>query len=627
MTLKPPIVFLMLLVMLIAVAPVAALQDSAKKEEEAKAREERRKKALAVIDEIIKDAGSLRLPENRLRLLVQTANAVWPFDEKRARILFKSAQESLKELQAALDDNDPQYANLEGLASQLRSEMLYALAQHDPELALEVLHATGQNSAGQLTGAQASFDAQMELQLAQALAAKDATKALELAEHGLANGVSQEVLNIISTLSVTNRDAAQKLFDEMLARLRTENYATNPTAAYVALNLLQRWIQRHNASDVQTEPQGAGIQQLNFSEQAARDLCNTILHAILDNSTSASTSGRAPWGNAFDLLRQLQPMLPAIEKLVPSQAAMLQGRLAEMQRFVEMQNGPWAKVQEMINTAPVNDLLTAAGNSPPDVRNHLLQSAAWKAFNEGNSDLARQIIQEKITDPRVRQDMQANIDRQSTERLINEGKLAEARMLLMRLSSAAERVTYLVRLATTAMDKGDKNEAQQLLNEAQAQVSNRAENYQILYAQLEIANLLRSLDPPKGYTIIESAIDRLNELSAAAVTLNGFDVQQYFRNNEFVLSNGNPLNQLLQQISSHISGVAEKDADRARAMAERLERLEMKTWVFLTIVPVMLGDSDESKSESLHLAPRRFYPSTPRIIDVLEASNRINLRR
>src|SRR5438132_4510302 len=41
---------------------------------------------------------------------------------------------------------------------------------------------------------------QMELQLAQALAAKDATKALELAEHGLVNGVSQEVVNIINTL-------------------------------------------------------------------------------------------------------------------------------------------------------------------------------------------------------------------------------------------------------------------------------------------------------------------------------------------------------------------------------------------------------------------------------------------
>src|SRR5438105_13455519 len=117
MTLKPPIASLLLTVMFIAVVPVAAFQDSAKKAEAAKAREERHKKALAVIDEIIKDAQSLRLPENRLRLLIQTANVVWPVDEKRARLLMQSAQESLKELQAAIDNKDPQYAYLEGFAS------------------------------------------------------------------------------------------------------------------------------------------------------------------------------------------------------------------------------------------------------------------------------------------------------------------------------------------------------------------------------------------------------------------------------------------------------------------------------------------------------------------------------
>jgi hypothetical protein len=613
MTFKPHIASLVVVLMFIAAAPVAAFQESAKKDDEAKAREERRKRVLTVIDEIIKDAQSLRLPENRLRILVQTANAVWPIDEKRARTLIKSAQESLKELQAAIDSNDPQYAYLGGFALQLRSEMLWSLAQRDPELALDVLHATRQSNTGQPPYAQANFDAQLEMQLAQGLAAKDATKALELAERGLANGVSQEVVNVVNTLSATNRDAAQKLFDEMLVRLPSENFATNPTAAYVMLNLLQDYAQRGNSSDPQAEQQATGIRRLNFSQQAARDLCNTLLRAVLDNTASAGTSGRIPWGNAFDLLQQLQPMQSTIEKLAPSQAAILQKRIAETQRFYEMQNGPSLKVQELMNTASVNDQLAAAGSLPPEWQNQLFQSAAWKAFNDGNSDLARQIIQEKIADPRVRQEMQANIDRQMTERLINEGKVAEARLFLMRLSSAAERVNFLTRLAALAMAKGDKNETQQLLNEAQAQMSNRAENYQMLYAQLEIANIYRSLDPPKGYAIIESAIDRLNELTAAAATLNGFDVQQYFRNDEFVLSNGNSLNQFIQQIGAQISGVAEKDADRARAMADRLERLEMKTWVFLTMLPAMLGDQDESKSESLHLAPRRFYRSTPLI--------------
>src|ERR1700754_1505950 len=137
MSLKPQFIFSMILVMVITVAPIRAHQDSAKKEDEDKSRKERTRKALAVIDEIIRDAESLRLPENRLRVLIQTANVVWPLDEKRARLLFKNAQAALTELQSTIDNGDERNSPLSGLALQLRSEMLWMLGQRDPELALE----------------------------------------------------------------------------------------------------------------------------------------------------------------------------------------------------------------------------------------------------------------------------------------------------------------------------------------------------------------------------------------------------------------------------------------------------------------------------------------------------------
>ena len=402
------------------------------------------------------------------------------------------------------------------------------------------------------------------------------------------------------------------LCDEMLTRLQSENYATNPSAAYVAMNLLQQWLQRRDSSGEPGEREAGGIASLNFSAQAARDLCNKLLRVIADASAGAGEA--VPLGNVYGLLRQLQPMLPGIEKLVPSQASMLEARMAEMQRFTERQNGPWGKVQELVNTGTVSELLTAAGNWPPDMQNHLLQSAAWKAFNDGNTDLARQIIDEKIADPRVRQEMQANIDRQVSERMLNEGKIAEARAFLTRLPSVADRISFLTRLAAMAAEKGDKDEARQLLNEARAQVSNRAENYQTLYAQLTIANAYYALDPPRGYEIVESAIERLNELTVAAATLNGFDVQQYFRSDEFVLSNGNPLSQLLQQIGSQLGAIAEKDVDRARALADRVARPEMKTWLLVTMLPAALSDSGEARVESIRLIQQRDYQIAPLMV-------------
>src|SRR5262249_16027140 len=150
-----------------------------------------------------------------------------------------------KELQAAIDSGDESSAYLRGLATQLRTEMLWMLGARDPELALDMLHATRSSGAGQPTKAEAAFESQLELKMAQSLAAKDPARAVELAVQALAKGVSPAVVNLISTLSDTNREAAQKLFDEMLARLRSENYTMNPSASYIALNLLREWMQRH----------------------------------------------------------------------------------------------------------------------------------------------------------------------------------------------------------------------------------------------------------------------------------------------------------------------------------------------------------------------------------------------
>ena len=42
------------------------------------------KKALALIDEILKDAAVLRLPENRIRLQARAADLLWKHNEKPA---------------------------------------------------------------------------------------------------------------------------------------------------------------------------------------------------------------------------------------------------------------------------------------------------------------------------------------------------------------------------------------------------------------------------------------------------------------------------------------------------------------------------------------------------------------
>lgn len=78
-------------------------------------------------------------------------------------------------------------------------------------------------------------------------------------------------------------------------------------------------------------------------------------------------------------------------------------------------------------------------------------------------------------------------------------------------------------------------------------------------------------------------IDQINELSAAALVLNGFDVQQYFRGGEFVISGGNQLNMIAQESAQQLGSISHGDF-HARAVAERFQRQEMRVMALLQIL-------------------------------------------
>ncbi|MEK6323024.1 MAG: hypothetical protein AABN33_15230 [Acidobacteriota bacterium] len=109
-----------------------------------------------------------------------------------------------------------------------------------------------------------------------------------------------------------------------------------------------------------------------------------------------------------------------------------------------------------------------------------------------------------------------NLDRQSFHRASEQQKLAEGRALLSRLPSLEERAGILTQLAASAAARGDKSTALQLLAEAQVLAGDRALSYSQLGVQLQIARAYEQLDFSKCSAIVDTAIDQVNELVAAA---------------------------------------------------------------------------------------------------------------
>src|SRR5262245_26482208 len=108
MTLKPRKVFSSVLTTVIVLSLVSspsaqiprqrlviqsAPQEPQETEEEKKAAKELEKKALGLIDEMVAEAASLKLAENRVHILAGASDILWARDEERARALVRQAMD------------------------------------------------------------------------------------------------------------------------------------------------------------------------------------------------------------------------------------------------------------------------------------------------------------------------------------------------------------------------------------------------------------------------------------------------------------------------------------------------------------------------------------------------------
>ena len=572
---------LFLLILVPIVCPQSAQQPAGAVEEK-KIQEERNRKALALIDEIAEETRALTLAENRIRIEIALCNLLWSRDEKRARSLFKEAATNLGELMSSNNTQDQDSLVDAQIAAQLRRDMVQIAARHDPRLALDFLRATRSEATEQRSSSrQPSQESQLEINIAAELAAKDPAEALIIGEASLKTGIDYQAFELFGRLEQSDKAVAQKFLGSMLNRIRTENFSRDGSEWYVVLELLGRWIeQSRNRSSLAAQRQPIDSPPPVLDDRSARELSGILIRSLLDNGPIQSGLHRFSPGRVSQVVQQLMMLMP--DTVSAGQVVGLRKRIGELDLLTESQRGAWAKYQDLVQTGSAEALMEASKTAPPEIVANLVQNAVWKAFNAGDEEGARRIA-ESIADPRERAEMILNLDRQLFNRA-NEGQdLAAARTLLSRIPSVDERVRMMTQLATNAASKGDKPTALGLVREAEALVADRALNYSRLGSQLQIAQAYGQLDPTRQAAIIETAIDRLNELAAAASVLNGFDLDHYFKNGEFNIRSGNQMCSSIQELADCLGSIAFSDFDRARLLAELFQRREIRLMALLQI--------------------------------------------
>jgi hypothetical protein len=623
-------------------APVLAQEQPTQEqsaEELDKEKAERFKNAYRLLDQVIDEAQSLRLTENRVRVQIIAGDVLWDQNQGRARSLFSMAAEGIAEIgraQAAATTNRRAEATgggfgfaIQGNAGpvrnfrgfQLRQELILTVARHDATLAYQLLAVTKppaglqneQRGPRQLVNTEDS----LEQALLARVAALDPKLALQNAEQMMEKGQFPRTLpEVINQLYLQDPEAAAKLAEKTVKKIQATNVLTNQEANMLAQILIAvgpRQPAGNSTSTNATPPTSARGPALE--QPAYVELLSTMVDAALRVTASAQTNQRgavsqrraagAPVNrqnsqqpqteaqieqtNARILLGNLQLRMPLIEQYLPSKAGLLRQKFTE----VGMNNESRVVLSGLRENPNADTLVQAAATAPPQMQPRLYQQAALKALEEGDIDRARQIATDHLQD-RARDSVMQRVNLQEVAKKTEGARFEEIRQTVARLGTDREKVDLLIRAAGDAQ-KSDQKLALQLLDEARQITNRRASSYEHFDQQLRVANAYATVDPARSFEVLEPGITQLNELLSAAAVLSGFEVSM-FRDGEMTLAEGNGLTSYVNRFGQELAVLARKDFERSETLAGRFQFLEPRIMTRLSIVRGLLEISPAGMS-------------------------------
>jgi hypothetical protein len=634
---------LLLILLLIAFAATAIAQEQQPPkptaEELEKQKEEWTKNGYRLLDQLIDESQSLRLPENRVRMQIYAADVLWDRDQGRARSMFMVAGDSVAEMMRTNpEQNQRPGPNQSRRPSQLRQELVLMAARHDAPLAYQLLAATKPPLPTQPVDPkqprqpqpQFNADDMLEQTLLAAISALDPKLAAQNADQMLEKGqFPYSLSNVISELRRQDAEAATKLADKTVKRLQSANLLSNNEATTLALGLLNPGPRIPSAADTakSEDPKPAPQGRTPVLDQSAYvDLLGSLIDSALKATPPTQQNQRGPNNprggapgvartvqvvrgggggdvtvvnnqpseeqvelmNARRLLSGLQRLLPQVDQNLPGRAQSVRQKLTEMGISENNRGGLMGQVLNASRgDATADSLMQAATMAPPQVQGRLYQQAALKALDEGNVDRARQIATDHLSDQRLRDSVMQRIDFRELATKAEGIRLDQVRQSLSRLQSDNERIDLLIQLANDVAAKNPKAQ-RQLLDEARQITNKRATSYEHFEQQLRVAHAFASVDASRSFEILDAGISHLNELLSAAQLLSGFETN-IFRDGELPMQGGSALTSMVNRFGQEIALLSKTDFERSETLAGRFQFPESRIIARLAIVQGLLN--------------------------------------
>lgn len=523
-----------------------------------------KEKAVDLLKSIAGQVGGLSSAQNRVRLGSNAADLLWDIDEERARRLFSAVTEDLNGglAQATADtlsmySDGKNYYHTIAVFKQLRKDALERISRHDPQLALDFLRATRPGPDEQQNYVVPDSEVVLELQLASQIAAKSPELALKLGRKALAFGLRPELVAVLTQLNPRDKPAWQSYYKEIVDKLKTVNIGEDVLAEALALDLAKSF----------SPPQA--------DEQAYREL----LGILLADAVAQGCANPDEYSGS-DICGGIGVLFPQVQKYYGSRAASLKHwgeRAAEAETRERVLNA----VQEASH-----DEALALAAKYPELEDDIYWQTMAKSTQLGDYARAREFAL-RVPNEEMRQRMLDQIkyvEAAEAETLDATAKQEEHSQPMAdreRLDTIIRRGMYLARTNRKAALEGFDKGAQ--LIESLRPGKDKLE------MQIGLAVLYASLQSDRGFPIVESMMPRLNELISAAATLDGVETN-YLSEGEWNMSGAGTLGGLLTGLAQNAGHFSRLDFDRSLALANQLERSEVRLMAQLMMVQGVLSD-------------------------------------
>jgi hypothetical protein len=547
--------------------------------------DELKPKARALVTEALDLLPQVHRPETRAGFQMKAGQMLWDSDQKRAAKLFEQATESLKELIRAIDPDDADYSEGFRIVQQLRQEMLNALTPLDAEMALDMLRSTrGLAPPANERVDQRKIEQGLEIQLIGQLATRDPRRSFEMAEDSLKSGTSDGLANVIYQLAKKDPELGLRLAHDIVAKLQTERFFQTPQSGYLAINLL-------NAAHQPLRIAANGANSTTYvSPDDTRDLFQKMVAEALAYDAPRSGGYDDKRNLAQNLITTLQRLTTDLEAYAADKKAALDEKLTAVRTTGNLQQDAWTKYQNSINQGSNESALESIGAAPEEMRSSLYQQLASRLIQSGDTDGARAILTQRISDPHQRQDAIHNLDRQAIFVAVSKGRIDEAVRLLTNLRPARDRVQIIGDVVTRIGPGLKRAMAIGYLDQLSAMLdSGKAADQTQMYARLQLARAFARYDAGRAFDSVDPLLNQFNELAAAAVVMNGFN-ERYYREGELI-SNGNAIASLANQLSNSLAGLGLMNFDRAKAMADRVAPLDIRLLTYFTIAQLAMRET------------------------------------